>query len=121
MLSVTRMVVCAIRNDTHVLAIFHIFVGFVLFTLQWCGRCKQGYINDGGRCVADTYGIGHKNAASCSYMEAGSVVELSDATFLQMLQVSSLDMKKMSQKLILFKTNLLVIAGVFAKKVAANV
>jgi len=49
-------------------------------------RCKQGFINDNGRCVPDTYGIGHQQQASCGYMEAGSVVELSDATFLQMLQ-----------------------------------
>lgn len=44
-------------------------------------------MNENGRCVADTYGIGHKAQASCNYMEAASVVELSDATFLQMLQV----------------------------------
>lgn len=49
-------------------------------------RCKEGWVNENGRCVADTYGIGHKAQASCNYMEAASVVELSDATFLQMLQ-----------------------------------
>ena len=53
------------------------------------GRCKQGFINENGRCVADNYGVGHKNQASCSYIEAGAVVELSDSTFIQMLQVRS--------------------------------
>jgi hypothetical protein len=38
--------------------------------------------------VQDTHGVGHKtDKATCSTLEAGSVVELSDASFLQMLQV----------------------------------
>ena len=49
-------------------------------------RCKEGFINDNGRCVADQYGIGHQQKLTAGYMESGSVVELSDSTFLQMLQ-----------------------------------
>jgi len=49
-------------------------------------RCKEGFINEGTACVPDTYGIGHKNRMNTGYMEAAAVVELSDATFLQMLQ-----------------------------------
>ncbi|KAJ1490440.1 thioredoxin-like protein [Baffinella frigidus] len=49
-------------------------------------RCKEGFINDNGRCVADQYGIGHQQKLTAGYMEAASVVELSDSTFLQMLQ-----------------------------------
>ena len=49
-------------------------------------RCKEGFINEGSVCVPDTYGIGHKNRMNTGYMEAGAVVELSDSTFLQMLQ-----------------------------------
>ena len=49
-------------------------------------RCKEGFINENSNCVPDTYQIGHKNRYNTGYIEAGAVVELSDATFLQMLQ-----------------------------------
>jgi hypothetical protein len=38
-------------------------------------RCKEGFINEGGNCIPDTYNIGHKNRYKTRYIEAGAVVE----------------------------------------------